>query len=173
MNEEIGINIQATCYACLLSDSRCDDCQDQRDANDTDRAWQIVDEGNLQYRYTLSRTELADSDWVSNETVVGSAKRVANIVETRQGKDYEPGFALEVKWSEPDSPHELRREFAEPSHKLTDGLDEELALHLSLSELDDETQRKREVECPWCHILTPKQFNDCQDCDKPLELNVR
>ena len=47
-------------------------------------------------------------------------------------------------------------------------------MHLgSLWELDDMRQRAREIECRWCHLLTPKQFNDCQDCDKPLELNVR
>lgn len=133
-NEEIGVNVQATCYACLLSDTRCDDCQDQRDANDTDRAWELVDEGNLQYKYTLSHIQTNPS-----------------------GHD----------WTERDG------EFASPSHKLVDGMDEELAMHLSLGELDDETQRKREVECPWCHLLTPKQFNDCQDCERPLESNVR
>ena len=134
MNEEIGVNIQATCYACLLSDSRCDDCQDQRDADDTNRAWQIVEEGNMQYNITVSyiQSDPSGHDWI-----------------TRPG------------------------EFLEPSHKLVDGLDEQTVMHLSLSELDDETQRKREVECPWCHLLTPKQFNDCQDCDRPLELNVR
>jgi hypothetical protein len=42
-----------------------------------------------------------------------------------------------------------------------------------LWELEDMTQRARETECQWCHILTPKMFNDCQSCDKPLESNVR
>lgn len=40
-------------------------------------------------------------------------------------------------------------------------------------ELDDYMQSQREVQCPWCNLLTPKAFNDCQDCDKPLEQNVR
>lgn len=43
----------------------------------------------------------------------------------------------------------------------------------NLWELEDMTQRERETECRWCHLLTPKQFNDCQSCDKPLEYNVR
>ena len=150
-NEEIGVNVQATCYACLLSDTRCDDCQDQRDAKDTDRAWELVDEGNLQYRFTLSQvTEPSGHDWVSSTTRLNK-----------------PAILMD------GTIVEFRNEFADPSHKLQDGMDEELALHLSLSELDDETQRKREVECPWCHLLTPKQFNDCQDCDMPLESNVR
>jgi hypothetical protein len=42
-----------------------------------------------------------------------------------------------------------------------------------LWELDDMTQQAREIECQWCHLMTPKAFNDCQDCDKPLESNVR
>jgi hypothetical protein len=42
-----------------------------------------------------------------------------------------------------------------------------------LWELDDQMQRSRETECQWCHLLTPKMFNDCQSCDKPLESNVR
>ena len=43
----------------------------------------------------------------------------------------------------------------------------------NLWELQDETQRNREQVCQWCHLLTPKMFNDCQSCDKPLESNVR
>jgi hypothetical protein len=43
----------------------------------------------------------------------------------------------------------------------------------NLWELEDEAQRRRETECPWCWVLTPKIFNDCQSCDKPLESNVR
>jgi len=40
-------------------------------------------------------------------------------------------------------------------------------------ELDNYMQSQREVKCPWCNLLTPKVFPDCQDCDKPLEQNVR
>ena len=40
-------------------------------------------------------------------------------------------------------------------------------------ELHDYMQSQREVKCPWCNLLTPKAFPDCQDCDKPLESNVR
>jgi len=40
-------------------------------------------------------------------------------------------------------------------------------------ELDDYMQSQRETQCPWCNLLTHKAFNDCQDCDKPLEQNVR
>jgi hypothetical protein len=39
-------------------------------------------------------------------------------------------------------------------------------------ELEDYTQSTREVICQACHLATPKQFNDCQCCDAPLEHNV-
>ena len=65
-------------------------------------------------------------------------------------------------WTERDG------DFLPPIHLITDGGELD-----TLWELDDEVQAKRETECNWCHILTPKQFNDCQSCDRPLESNVR
>ena len=65
-------------------------------------------------------------------------------------------------WTDRDGEYKL------PIVQLQDG-----GAYEELWELEDERQRAREVECPWCHILTPKVFNDCQDCDKPLESNVR
>jgi hypothetical protein len=40
-------------------------------------------------------------------------------------------------------------------------------------ELEDYTQARRETVCHACHLTTPKQFNECQSCDTPLEVNVR
>lgn len=65
-------------------------------------------------------------------------------------------------WTDRDGEYKL------PIVMLQDG-----GTYEELWELDDERQRDRETECQWCHILTPKVFNDCQSCDKPLELNVR
>lgn len=65
-------------------------------------------------------------------------------------------------WTDRDGEYKL------PIVQLQDG-----GVYEELWELDDMRQRSREVECPWCHLLTPKAFNDCQDCDKPLESNVR
>jgi len=58
-------------------------------------------------------------------------------------------------------------EFKHPTVKLQDG-----GVYEELWELEDYTQLSRERECQWCHILTPKLFNDCQSCDKPLENNL-
>jgi hypothetical protein len=65
-------------------------------------------------------------------------------------------------WTDRDGEYKL------PIVTLQDG-----GVYEELWELDDERQRARETECQWCHILTPKAFNDCQSCDKPLENNVR
>ena len=65
-------------------------------------------------------------------------------------------------WTDRDGEYKL------PIVMLQDG-----GVYEELWELEDERQRAREVQCPWCNILTPKAFNDCQDCDKPLESNVR
>ena len=65
-------------------------------------------------------------------------------------------------WTDRDGEYKL------PIVQLQDGGEYE-----ELWELDDMRQRAREVQCPWCNILTPKAFNDCQDCDKPLENNIR
>jgi hypothetical protein len=74
---------------------------------------------------------------------------------------------LTVEFIEQDE-DEIRHEFLPPIAQLQDG-----GVYEELWELEDERQRAREVECNWCHILTPKIFNDCQSCDKPLELNVK
>lgn len=141
----------STCGDCVGLTEQCPACQDLNETNATTEAWELVDEGNLQYRYTLSHvTEPSGHDWVSSVTRL-----------------LKPAIQLDGTLVE------FRNEFAQPSTKLIDGLDEETILHLNLAELDDETQRAREVECPWCHLMTPKQFNDCKDCDKPLEHNVR
>lgn len=125
----LGISITNQCYDCMQMDERCEECQDIVDAQASERAHEMVDEGNLQYRqqWSYSKAEPSGHDWTEREG-----------------------------------------EFKEPVVMLQDG-----GVYEELWELDDERQRAREVECIWCHILTPKVFNDCQSCDQPLELNVR
>ena len=59
-------------------------------------------------------------------------------------------------------------EFLPPIYHMEDGgvLD-------NVWEIEDQMQRSRETQCQWCHLLTPKMYNDCQSCDHPLESNVR
>ena len=67
-----GISITNQCYNCMLIDDVCTDCQDSRDARDTNNAWQIVDEGNLQYPHPISIQSVEPSahDWISPYTRV-------------------------------------------------------------------------------------------------------
>jgi len=66
-----GINITNQCYNCLLIDDVCFDCQESRDARDTNNAWQIVDEGNLQYPHPISIQSVEPSahDWIGAYTI--------------------------------------------------------------------------------------------------------
>lgn len=80
------------------------------------------------------------------------------------GHDWISSTTRGTHWGADD----IRQEFMEPTVMLQDG-----GVYEELWELDDMRQRARETECRWCHLLTPKAFNDCQACDKPLELNVR
>lgn len=64
-------------------------------------------------------------------------------------------------WTDRDGEYKL------PIVMLQDG-----GVYEELWELDDMRQRSREVQCPWCNLLTPKAFNQCQDCDGILEHNV-
>lgn len=147
MSESQGISITTQCYDCMLHDDVCDNCLELREARDSAVAHQMVDEGNMQYK----RNWLRPNEDVSGHDWVGSVTRV------------EPYFVYATQTWE-----DTRREYLEPVVSLQDG-----GVYEELWELDDERQRARETQCPWCNILTPKIFNDCRSCDKPLENNVR
>ena len=125
----MGISETTQCYDCMMLDTVCLNCEENKEARDSAVAHQLVDEGNMQYKRQWLRP-----------------------VEDISGHE----------WTERDGEYKL------PIVMLQDGGEYE-----ELWELNDMRQRSREIECPWCHILTPKVFNDCQDCDKPLERNVR
>lgn len=124
-----SLTLTNTCPECIAQEQLCTDCVDTADARLTDKAYDLVDEGNMQYKRQWLRP-----------------------IEEVSGHD----------WTDRDGEYKL------PIVQLQDG-----GVYEELWELDDERQRARETECQWCHILTPKAFNDCQSCDKPLELNVR
>jgi hypothetical protein len=140
-----SLTLMNTCPECIAQEQLCTDCVDTADARLTDKAYELVDEGNLQYKHQwLLNTEPSAHDWVS--PVV-----------------YLPRPAVQID----GSIVEFRYEYKKPTTDLQDGGELD-----NLWELQDYTQSQRETECPWCHLLTPKVFNDCQDCDKPLEHNV-
>ena len=142
-----SLTLTNTCPECIAQEQLCTDCVDTADAKLTDKAYDLVDEGNMQYK----RNWMRPTEAVSGHDWVGSVTRV------------KPYFVYATQTWE-----DTRQEFTDPTVQLQDG-----GVYEELWELDDERQRDRETECQWCHILTPKLFNDCQSCDKPLELNVR
>ena len=141
-----SLTLTNTCPECIAQEQLCTDCVDEADAKLTDKAYELVDEGNVQYKHQwLLTTEPSGHDWTESVTYL---QRPAIL---------------------PDGTIQLYRyEYLQPVTNLTDGGELD-----NLWELDDLTQRERETVCHWCHLLTPKQFNDCQACDKPLEYNVR
>ena len=129
-----GISTTTQCYDCLRLDDICDTCMEDKETRDSTIAWELIDDGNLQYKRVPSylKKEPSSHDWTDKDG-----------------------------------------EFMEPIVKLQDGLDPDLAIGLgSVEMLEDYAQSKREQVCHWCHLLTPKMYNDCQACDKPLEHNV-
>jgi hypothetical protein len=100
----------------------------------------------MQYkRNWMLTTEPSGHDWTSATTVSRT------ILDDEGNEDYI-----------------MREEYKLPVVLLQDG-----GVYEELWELDDMRQRNREIQCPWCNIMTRKDMNDCQDCDRPLELNVR
>ena len=68
--ESNGISITNMCYQCHALTELCPDCQDLKDSRDTEIAYQLVDEGNLQYKYVWSQTQsdITGHDWVGAVT---------------------------------------------------------------------------------------------------------
>jgi len=148
-----GISVTNTCYDCALvseysPEYKCITCVEDKEGRDDAIAYELVDEGNMQYGDTMwSRIDdlISGHDWIGSNTV----SRVI-LDDDNNEIDYV-----------------MRLEYTPPIVQLVDGgvLD-------NLWELEDYTQYQRETECKWCNLLTPKMFNDCQACDKPLENNL-
>ena len=183
MTESLGITVHNTCYECMVIErdkqegftvGKCQTCLDTDEARADDQAHNLREENRLHESGKVMSYDTSDepsaSDWITSQT----------YVRTRGVKEKKPVFKeiwdednpfrlveLSVKFIDPDEPTVIRYEFLPPIAQLMDG-----GVHEELWELEDYTQSKRETECKWCHILTPKLFNDCQSCDKPLEHNL-
>ena len=181
MSESIanGISITNTCYECQViamsveaghPEGKCFTCLETEEANADTKAWNLHEEDRLGEGKGLS-LDTSDSpsasDWVSSETYIRPARKKAVMFEKWADDNPFRLIELSVEFIDEDEP-QIRHEFLPPIAQLIDG-----GVHEELWELDDMRQRARETECQWCHILTPKIFNDCTSCDKPLEHNVR
>ena len=143
-----NLSIATSCVTCLALDTKCDECLEVSEARVSDLAHELVDEGSMQYPrlWLINRPQPSGHDWTESETV-------SYIQRDKNGEITSITY---------------RHEFTDPIVQITDGGELD-----NLWELDDETQLARETVCQWCHILTPKLYNDCQSCDLPLESNVR
>jgi hypothetical protein len=182
MSEQIGITVTNTCYECMVIErdrlagfqggSMCQACVEAKEGRDDTIAYNLVDDGNDIYRYAPMYTSLtkltpepSGHDWTSSESAIGIQRWQARM--TEEWDDNCKLVKMAVEFVDKDDPWLIRKEFTPPIAQLMDG-----GTYEELWELDDYTQRQRETECRWCHILTPKAFNDCQSCDKPLENNL-
>jgi hypothetical protein len=177
MNESVGISVQNTCYECMVIardtlegflPMQCQTCVDEAEARSDDKAWNLHENDRLGEGHCLS-IDTSDapsaSDWVASVTYIKPPTRRAQMIE--RWDDNMKLIELAVKFIDTDEPV-TRSEFLPPIAQLIDG-----GVYEEYWELEDQRQRAREVQCHWCNLLTPKAFNDCQACDKPLELNVR
>ena len=149
---------------------KCATCLKNDEFKSDDKAWNLHEDDRLGEGKCLTydtSDEPSASDWVSSETYIKPKGMRAQMIEKWKEESMEL-IELAVKFIDPDEPIMTRKEFLPPIAQLMDGGEYE-----ELWELQDTRQRAREVECQWCHILTPKVFNDCQSCDLPLESNVR
>ena len=66
-----NLSVTNGCYTCMLAQQTCEPCADEQDARLTDRAWEIVDDGNDVYRWTLTRKsdDPSGHDWISATTM--------------------------------------------------------------------------------------------------------
>lgn len=176
MTESVGISITNECYECMIiaKDSaeglpvgKCQECIETDEAKSTRNAWNLHEDDRLGEGKGMSVDidEPNGSDWVSSQTYIAPPRKRAIMFE--KWSDDCKLIELSVKFIDEDEPL-TRNEFLPPIVQLIDG-----GVYDELWELDDERQRNREIECMWCHLLTPKIFPNCTDCDKPLEQNVR
>lgn len=149
---------------------KCATCLRNDESNADDNAWNLHEDDRLGEGKALS-LDTSDapsaSDWTASQTYVRPPRKKAVMFEKWSDDNPFRLVELSVEFIDEDEP-QIRHEFLPPIAQLQDG-----GVYEELWELQDMRQRAREVQCQWCNILTPKAFNDCQSCDKPLEHNVR
>jgi hypothetical protein len=180
MTESLGITVQNTCYECMVIErdkqdgftvGKCQTCLDTDEARADDQAHNLHEEDRLHEPGKVMSYDTSDepsaSDWISSQTYVRPRGWIVKFTEKWDEDNPFKLIELSVKFLKHDEPL-VRNEFLPPIAQLIDG-----GVHEELWELDDMRQRMKEVQCHWCNLLTPRIFNDCQACDKPLEQNVR
>jgi len=149
---------------------KCPTCLKNDEARDDDKAHNLHEDDRLHEDGKVMSYDTSDepsaSDWVTSQTYIRKRGWIVKFTEIWDEDNPFRLVELSVKFLETDEPL-IRHEFLPPIAQLVDG-----GVYEELWELEDYAQAKRETECRWCHILTPKLFNDCQSCDRPLENNL-
>jgi hypothetical protein len=129
-----NLSVTNGCYTCMLAQQICDPCADEQDARLTDRAWDIVDEGNDVYRWQLSRKsdEPSGHDWVS-----------AHVYLIR------PAIQID------GTIREIREEFLEPTSLLSDRLfDMDIEVPVGSTVCADcHYVCNKSIACPNCELV--------------------
>lgn len=133
--ESNGISIQTMCYQCQALSELCPDCQEQRDARDTEVAHQIVDESEdyIHIGYGVRKRTVA------NGGAVSELNPMSVIRDLPSGHD----------WTDRDD------EFLPPIAMLADRLfDLESSIIITPAE----------VICQDCHLVFNK-WSICPNCN--------
>jgi len=135
MSNAQGISIQTMCYQCQALTELCPDCQEQRDANDTYIAHQIVDESQDFYYRGYGDKKVA----VANGGSVSEYNPLSVIRDLISGHD----------WTDRDG------ELLEPTAQLIDRLyDLETSITITANETvcqDCHYLHNRAIKCPNCN----------------------
>ena len=135
MSNAQGISIQTMCYQCQALTELCPDCQEQRDANDTYIAHQIVDESQDFYYRGYGDKKVA----VANGGSVSEYNPMSVIRDLISGHD----------WTDRDG------ELLEPTAQLIDRLyDLETSITITANETvcqDCHYLHNRAIKCPNCN----------------------
>ena len=138
------------CISCVGLTELCPACQDLKDTRDTAIAYEIVDEGNLQYKYVWSQDEsdITAHDWIGS--VVKISERTKKYKVRAEMTDTSIREYLVVEDSEDN-----RAEFLDPISLIADRLfDVETSI----------TVTANETVCDNCHYLHNKAIA-CPNCN--------
>jgi hypothetical protein len=103
----------------MLINDVCQECTDTKDAKLTNLAWELVDEGNTQYTFTLTYNKVQPSghDWTDRE-----GEFMPPIVHLEDGMNEELAMHLGALWELDDSRQRAREIECNWCHILTQKL---------------------------------------------------
>lgn len=160
MTESLGISITSQCQYCLAGlnlttvldtlEVMCADCLLDKESNSTTNAYNIVDEGNLQYQQVWSDDTAQPSghDWVASVVKMSDRTKRFKVGASMTENTIREYLIIEEMI-------DTRDEFLEPVTNLADRF---MDLETSVTTLD------YEVTCKSCNLLYHKSQDNCPIC---------